>query len=170
MSKKAFLAVCVAAWFNENAKTNKVTLVFNSDPINNIPENLTPSQKMRIASAGSSFERKPVRGIWPITENLAKKIGIDVEGLSKDAKNPTVFDSPIMGEDIFGFPVGNQIVETTVRRDGSTSDAKINPSTGEEMTSNGMPIYRYVDVLPLEDIEGNTFLISDQQALRAATA
>jgi hypothetical protein len=152
MNKKT--AIVVGAWFNTKAQKNKVTLIFNQE--NDLPSAGGDSSLSRMLIASSVRSAvKPLRAIWPVSEEVAKAAGINVAGLSIDAKNPTMFEKPLTGENILGFPVSIVIEETTTQEPGSNREPKINPVTNVVCTNNGQPIYRYERVVPTDDAEVN---------------
>lgn len=143
-------AIVIGAWFNANAPKNKVTLILNQE--NDLPTagGNDATSKMLIASSVRSAV-KPLRTIWPVSETVAQGVGINVATLSTDAKNPSIFEEPIEGKDVFGFDVSIVVNETVTKDLNNPRSAKVNPSTGQECLNGGNPIYRYEQLLPTED-------------------
>ncbi len=169
MKKHFNIALIIGAFLNENAVKNKVTIITSSDPIDNLTSNeaLTAEAKMRIAASGKAVTSKNVRGLYGIHESVASKL-MNVDTLSTDASNPTMFPNPISGIELFGFEISNCVVETTELRPNSNPEKvrKMNPTTGELLTYQGKQIYRYVDVIPAEMFENHVLLTSDQTVAR----
>lgn len=66
------------------------------------------------------------------------------------------------------FPVKILIVETTTP-DYEGRDKKVNPTTGEVLTYNGDPIYRYTTVVPVGSQQEDSFLMHDVTPVTAET-
>ena len=146
----------VAAWINSgDIRPFSIAIVGGENP-----RQARGVNRMLIATSGVAAvnESKPLRSIMAVKEEFLTKLGISVDTLSTDAKNPTLLD--IDADEAFGFQVTNQVTETVEPREGSTQEPKINPSTGNAITHKGKPVYRYVDLVPVEDCQ-HTLLTAD---------